>query len=467
MPKTPRRRSKSPLRAGLASPGSSAKIHRPQRKHTKGPLPGSMPMMPAAYAGVRSFAGAGNRSFSDGANPFRVYYPVDTKPRFSSRASFYAVGPLSTLRAYLHVFFGPFFPSLRAPPSFRNPWCGELHASMRHPTVGGWLWQWLAPLLLWPIAVIMWLLSAVPETVVDAPARPGANPLLVFSHGLIGSGEEQSATFAALARQGITVFAITHKDGSAAMTRYPNGNGGTVLGHYELPPNQLGEAYPPDYRVNQIEQRADEVQGLLHLLCPTHPSAKRTANQLKSFEFLTPDERAAVEAKEAEVRRELGDILDAVDFDKTVLGGFSYGAATTALVAARTGGAGVRGVFLLDGWYNVDLAEIRTCPSNEQLPFPPLAHERGLEPPALFIGSEMFAGFKHLNRRTLELQRKCRGGAEVHVFPGTVHWSFIDYWAVQIPTLSQWIGFLGPADLRAVHEKTLALAGDFVERVCA
>ena len=79
----------------------------------------------------------------------------------------------------------------------------------------------------------------------------------------------------------------------------------------------------------------------------------------------------------------------------------------------------------------------------------------------------MFAGFKHLNRRTIELQRKCRGGAEVHVFPGTVHWSFIDYWAVQIPTLSQWIGFLGPADLRAVHEKTLALAGDFVERVCA
>ena len=45
---------------------------------------------------------------------------------------------------------------------------------MRHPTVGGWAWQWLAPLLLWPIAVIMWLLSAVPETVVDAPARPGA-----------------------------------------------------------------------------------------------------------------------------------------------------------------------------------------------------------------------------------------------------------------------------------------------------
>ena len=96
----------------------------------------------------------------------------------------------------------------------------------------------------------------------------------------------------------------------------------------------------------------------------------------------------------------------------------------------------------MDGWYNVDLAEIRTCPSNEQVPFPPYEHERGLEPPALFIGSEMFAGFKHLNRRSIELQRKCHGGAEVHVFPGTVHWSFIDYWAVVIPTLSQ-IGFLG------------------------
>ena len=150
-----------------------------------------MPDARRAYAGVRSFASAGDRSFSDGANPFRVYYPVDTKPRFSSRASF-VVGPLSTLRAYLHVFFGPFFPSLRAPPSFRNPWCGELHASMRHPTVGGWAWQVkLAPLLLWPIAVLMWLLSAVPETVVDAPARAWRqSALLVFSRGLIGSGEE-------------------------------------------------------------------------------------------------------------------------------------------------------------------------------------------------------------------------------------------------------------------------------------
>ena len=45
--------------------------------------------------------------------------------------------------------------------------------------------------------------------------------------------------------------------------------------------------------------------------------------------------KAEVEAKEADVRRELGDILDAVDFDKTVLGGFSYGAATTALGSDR------------------------------------------------------------------------------------------------------------------------------------
>ena len=51
MPKTPRRRSKSPLRAGLDSPGSSAKIHRPQRRHMKGPLPGSMPNLTVSPAG--------------------------------------------------------------------------------------------------------------------------------------------------------------------------------------------------------------------------------------------------------------------------------------------------------------------------------------------------------------------------------------------------------------------------------
>ena len=129
------------------------------------------------------------------------------------------------------------------------------------------------------------------------------------------------------------------------MTRYPNGDGGAVLGHYELPPNQLGEAYPPDYRVNQIEQRADEVQGLLHLLCPTHPSAKRTPISSRASSSSRPTSGRRSRRRRTRCGRELGDVLEAIDFDKTVLGGFSYGAATTALVAARTGGAGVRGVF--------------------------------------------------------------------------------------------------------------------------
>ena len=148
-------------------------------------------------------------------------------------------------------------------------------------------------------------------------------------------------------------------------------------------PTTLGEAYPPDYRVNQIEQRADEVQGLLHLLCAAPASAKRTANQLKSFEFLTPDERSAVEATEAEVRRELGDVLEAIDFDKTVLGGL----VRRRHDGARRGAHGRRGRprrLRADGGTTSTSPRFGRAASNEQrCAVVPLAHERGSRvPPA-------------------------------------------------------------------------------------
>lgn len=71
---------------------------------------------------------------------------------------------------------------------------------------------------------------------------------------------------------------------------------------------------------------------------------------------------------------------------------------------------------------------------------------------------------EHLHRRTLELQRSCRAGAEVHVLPGTVHWSFVDYFAVAPAFVGR---LLGLGDAAAAHRTTVGLVGDFLERVCA
>jgi pimeloyl-ACP methyl ester carboxylesterase len=74
-----------------------------------------------------------------------------------------------------------------------------------------------------------------------------------------------------------------------------------------------------------------------------------------------------------------------------IVGGFSYGAATAALSATKNPDDYIAAV-LLDGWFNVDLASIEGCPSDEQVAFPPLSHEKGVPVPALFVGSSEFAG---------------------------------------------------------------------------
>ena len=85
-----------------------------------------------------------------------------------------------------------------------------------------------------------------------------------------------------------------------------------------------------------------------------------------------------------------------MDASRVLVGGFSYGAATAALVAARAEPGTFCGAMLLDGWFNIDLASISSCPDNDQYAFPALAHKVGLgggATPGLFVGSAQFAGY--------------------------------------------------------------------------
>merc|ERR1712139_540635 len=108
---------------------------------------------------------------------------------------------------------------------------------------------------------------------------------------------------------------------------------------------------------------------------------------------------------------------DIVDPSRVVVGGFSYGAATAALSGAKHPKRYAAAI-LMDGWFNLDLKSISSCESNEQLAFPALAHERGIECPCFFIGSDQFAHYKHLKRRTDHLvARGAHPATESHVLP--------------------------------------------------
>ena len=154
-----------------------------------------------------------------------------------------------------------------------------------------------------------------------------------------------------------------------------------------------------------------------------------------------------------------------VDRTRVVVGGFSYGAATAALSAAKHRDRYAAAV-LMDGWFNIDLKSIESCESDEQLPFPQLAHEKGISCPCFFIGSAEFRGYKHLNLRTRSLISKCaHPQTESHVIDTTVHWSFMDL----VVWLSSAANFVykrvaGVANAQQSYVQLFTMTSSFLER---
>lgn len=79
----------------------------------------------------------------------------------------------------------------------------------------------------------------------EIPTTGRKHPLIVFSHGLTGSGEEQALTFAYWAQQGYVVAAIHHCDGSSC--KVPREHQDTHL-LYQHPDMQN---YDPQFRPRQ------------------------------------------------------------------------------------------------------------------------------------------------------------------------------------------------------------------------
>ena len=305
-----------------------------------------------------------------GGLPVSVYYPAaeEATARRHSAARIFTAGYSTTFLAYLHVFGG------------------ELHACMRAGALGWWLVRMTLSPLLFLIDLVVYhlrLAYTVPHTLDAPPPRPGRHPVILFSHGLTGMGPEHAFLFSEWARRGFVVVAPTHVDGSAACAHRPGGQK-----YYEHP--ERGWRLPagtPEFRPAQVEGRADQLQSVVrHLLSRAQPRG---------------------DAGAGDAAEPLSAVYACIDMDRLMLSGFSYGAATVTLVAARAAADGCaagasaagaspsvgprprappRGLILLDGWFSLEVG--RLGGAKEHLPFPRRAHEEGLAPPTLFVGSQ-------------------------------------------------------------------------------
>ena len=147
--------------------------------------------------------------------------------------------------------------------------------------------------------------ASLPGAFVGLDPAPASNgdrrPLVVFSHGLTGTGEEHATLFSAWARAGFVVACVHHCDGSSSRAVTPDGR----EMYYHLPPGMNGRpgVYPPEYRTEQIERRERELSEL-----------RRHIVESDAFDAV------------------LRDIIDPL---RVIVGGFSYGAATAALSSTK------------------------------------------------------------------------------------------------------------------------------------
>uniref|UniRef100_A0A7S4UE33 1-alkyl-2-acetylglycerophosphocholine esterase n=1 Tax=Paramoeba aestuarina TaxID=180227 RepID=A0A7S4UE33_9EUKA len=227
------------------------------------------------------------------------------------------------------------------------------------------------------------------------PSSSSGYPLIVFSHGLTGSGEEHGSMFSHWARQGFIVVTLNHCDGSSS--RAVDAQGKEIFYHH--PPGLKGRpgVYPEDYRQKQVEKRGEE---LYHI----------TQAILSSSSCLPPS------------------LSSVINPNKIIAAGFSYGA-TTVAQAIATHPNTYSAALLLDGWFALDLASITSCPSNEIIPFPSSAHtlpDSLSTTPCCFIGTTAFQNVQHLRECTEVLREKSGEGSEAHVLDDTIHWSFVD-----------------------------------------
>ncbi|KAL7573150.1 hypothetical protein ACA910_018814 [Epithemia clementina (nom. ined.)] len=208
-------------------------------------------------------------------------------------------------------------------------------------------------------------------------------PLIVFSHGLTGTGQENQALFVHWAQQGYVVVSVHHTDGSSCRVQLADG----TWKYYEKPPKF--QHYDATFRPNQIQERAQELLQAYRFLVPSTTSSSNDSD----------NDKAAVDSCPQ-------DLQNAIDPNNAVVAGFSYGAATAARVAVMDESP-FRAALFLDGWFYIDIGAVSEF-KHVEFSFPAEAFtnqalSKLASMPTFFLLSQQFQQFPKLLAATQQL----------------------------------------------------------------
>jgi predicted esterase len=338
--------------------------------------------------------------------PIRLFYPADESsiPSTSRPVRWFEdTGVLPFLKGYSHMAF-----------------------SRKETRV---FWYILVPFLtiISLFFPVRWL--RIPGVYKNAPIKQTSSdkkklPVIVFSHGLSGTGQENKALCAQWAKQGFIVASVHHTDGSSCHVTLEDGS---ELYYRHGPP--LSD-YDPTFRPLQLRQRAKEL--------------------LQTHAFVFSEKGAPAEIRER------------ADPKRIVAAGYSYGAATAAS-AVTMDKTLFRGALFLDGWFHIDVRES----AGVELKLPQEAFEPGGFPPnfaTCFINSEQFQKIEGLFATTKEL---AGDDNKIHVIPGTGHQNFCEvvFWFYDGFVRKLAMGAVGPTNPTKAYKEIVDLSTGFLKKV--
>jgi len=258
-------------------------------------------------------------------------------------------------------------------------------------------------------------------------------PVVIFSHGLTGTGQENTVLLAAWAARGLCVVSVHHTDGSSSCVPLaPDHDDGTTNNSSTSSSSSTDLYYDPgppfceydaNFRPHQVQHRAREL--------------------LQTCDFVTHE------------------LLPAGSTDPTrmAVAGFSYGAATAARAIAMAPPDTFCASIYLDGWFHIDVSES----AGVEFQFPKEAFEDSFRPPnaSLFCNSESFTRIPKLWKSTTFLANK--SSSKLHVIAGTGHQNFCDviFWLPGFLSQRRFLG-LGKKDPVEAYREIVDLSSDFL-----
>ncbi|KAF4750609.1 Platelet-activating factor acetylhydrolase, partial [Perkinsus olseni] len=306
--------------------------------------------------------------------------------------------------------------------------------------------QIVASILEWMVKIVAYVLPSrlfVPKlsSTYDCvePVEEGSLPLVVFSHGLTGNGDENAMLCSALTREivgGAIVAEFHHQDGSACEAVDEDG--------HEIPyiPDPIGSPDPRDLRPKQVRQRANEMKSVIEYLCAIG-SGEESSDPL------------------------LNRVARLIDPRRIIPVGYSFGGATVAEYCSTVGLKKVEDkcvpcAVLMDPWTYVTPRD-----GSQGFRLPEKAHDEGIQVPTLTLSSEEFIKSPDMQAATVNLHNRSLQPASFGVVDKTRHGNFMElcFWMPQflVPVAAR-IGFYDKNNksARDTYRKIVAAVANFI-----